>query len=229
MQVILWVILGGTLAVAQLVVRHRQLVGSVELAGTLTADLPGGVAVGVRLPKGWHVEHDAGEHPGDAGAAREFNAIEPAGGVGGVPDPEAGEDFARQLSVRFQPLRDAEGARAFIDRTGLLADTVELAGGAGEAMAVADVQGVWIPYGRPVRVLPGHGPLVKPEYLAVGIVPAGPMTPVPVAVTLVLECPFGDTDVKGDRDLLERVAAAVTVEQNRAPAVPSARVTPTVR
>ena len=214
-QVILWAILGGTLGVAALVVRHKRLVGAVELAEVRTVDLPGGVVVGVRLPKGWAVEHDPAEHGGAEEMARTFEADEPAGGVGGTPGPGAG-DYDRGLIVRFEPLSVAVSAREQLDHSGLLSQAVKPSGG---TMTVAGVDGCWVAFGRPMAV--PRGPMYHPAYAAVGVVPAGPATPGPIAVTVVLDCPPGDVDEQGDHDLLRRVAAAVTVERNRAPAVPS--------
>ncbi len=228
MQVILWVVLGATLAVAQLVVRHRRLVGSVELSAVRTVDLPGGVVVGVRLPKGWQVERDPGEHPGDPDAPQEFRAAEPAGGVGGTADPEGG-DFGRELVVRFDPLLARVSAQVYLQRMGNEAHRVALPGGDGGPMPVAGVEGCWAVFAEPARLVLGQEAMYHPTYIAVGVVPAGPATPGPVAVTVLLACPPGDGDARGDRDLLRRLAAAVTVDVDRAPAVPTIHPPETVR
>jgi hypothetical protein len=239
-QVVLWVVFAATLGVAALVVRHKRLVGWVELTAVRTVDLPGGVVVGVRLPKGWPVDHDAAEHNDGADdgdgptavreAVRAFQAHEPAGGVGGTRDPEAGP-VGRGLVILCQPLPVAVGAMEYLNRTGLLSHPVDAtddgdAATAG-AMPVAGVEGYWATIDRPVAMPAGERPVYAPAYVAAGVVPAGPTTPTAVAVTVVLDCPPGDADVAGDRDLLRRVAAAVTVGRGLADAWSTTQGVPT--
>ncbi len=222
-QVILWVILGGALGVAALVVRHKRFVGSVDLADVRTVDLPDGVVAGVRLPRGWAVERDPAEHeggdPGGTGA-RDFEAREPAGGVGGTPEGD-GPEYDRVVFVRFQPLTAAVSAKEEMDRSGVLAHTVDRPGDDSGPMPVAGTEGWWASFGRPTGVPPGQGPVYRSAYAAAGVVQAGPDAPTPVAVLVKLECPPGDQDARGDLDLLRRVSAAITVTRDRPPAVPS--------
>ena len=238
-QVVLWVVFAATIGVAQLVVRHRQLVGSVDLAPLRMVDLPGGVEIGVRLPKGWPVDHDAAEHGGDderpsdlGDSIRAFEAHEPAGGVDGNGDPDAeAADAGHGLVILCEPLTSSTGAKEYLEsRAGLKvpqADPSDPPDPAGSGdMAVAGVTGYWAAVLRSVPVVPGHRLAYRPAYVAVGVVPAGPATPVPVAVTVLLDCPPGDADVAGDRDLLRRVAAAVTVSRSRVLSLPTARRLP---
>ena len=238
-QVVLWLVLAATLGVAALVVRHKRLVGWVELTPVRTVDLPGGVVVGVRLPKGWPVDHDAAEHNNDPDdddappavrqAVRAFQAHEPPGGGGGMQDPDAGP--GRALIILCQPWPVALPAQEYLNRNGLLSHAVDSADDEGATTAgtlpVAGVEGYWATVARPLPVPPGERPVYAPAYVAAGVVPAGPTTPSAVAVTVVLDCPPGDTDVAGDRDLLRRVAAAVTVGRGLANAWPTTQGVPT--
>ncbi len=241
-QAVLWAVFAATVGMAGLVVRQRRLAGSVELTNPYQVDLPAGVRVTARLPKGWLVTHDESLHqsrrdgrhdpgqaeppargPGaDADPVELFHAQEPAGGVG-TPDPDAEAGAVdRQVSIRCQTLAGPPPlAAAYLDASGLLADTVSLAGNprgrAGPASGVAPVAGVdgcWVAVERRVPSAPGlSGPNYDPAYVAVGVVPLGPGAS--MAVSVVLLCPSAGPDPAGDQDLLRRVAAAVTVDPDR--------------
>ncbi len=222
-QVVLWGVLAASLGVAELVVRHKALVGSVQLGGPRSVDLPGGVRLTVRLPKGWPVDRDAAEHTGgdDAGdpaggdPVPAFEAHESAGGEEG--DAQAGSDgAARTLVVFCQPVAAGVGSAEVLRRGGVRAvDDVDDATWGGP-LPMARVQGSWAAF---TAGQPPH-----PAYAAAAVVPAGPDTPTPLAVTLRLDCAPGDP--AGDRDLLRRVAAAVSVDRDRAAAaVPVTRPT----
>ena len=227
MQVVLWGVFAATIGLAGLVVRQRRLSGSVELSNPLGVPLAGGIQVTARLPKGWQVALDAAQHARGAsalmptGPVELFQAQEPAGGVG-TPDPDAElGDVGRRLWIRCQVMSGPGGsAEAYLDESGLLADTVTLvgtprgrAGPPDGILPVAGVNGRWLAVQRRVPSAPGlAGPAYKPEYLAVGIVPLGPDTS--VAVSVVLLCPNLGPDPSGDQDLLRRVASAVTVQRD---------------
>lgn len=215
MQVVLWGVFAATLGVAALVVRHKRLVGSVELGGVRSIDLPGGARVGVRLPKGWPVDRDAAEHPGgdDAtGAAVAPGEAVPALEAHQPPADEEGADDdparGRRLVVFWQPVPAGTSAAHLLGRTAAApaaADADDALGGG--SLPMAGGQGAWAGY--------TVGRSMHPAYAAAVVVPAGPATPAPLAVIVRLDCPPGDP--AGDRDLLYRVAASVTVDRDRPP------------
>jgi hypothetical protein len=225
MQVVLWAVFGATLGLAALVARHKRQAGTLELQAARTVALPvGGPTVGVRLPKGWMVLHDPAEHDDDDeddanGPSVWFVAREADGGPDPIDPDDGPRGQGRELRVRCRVLRQATTAAAYLDQSGLLRGTVELPAedngpaADGGALPVAGSQGVWRSIRRMVGAGPGQPRTYLPEYVAVGVVPvpAAKGATATVGVTVQLDCPDGDVDPEGDRDLIRRVAAAIMV------------------